>query len=364
VPKPPSRSGRLTEPARILVIDEGSPGHLVQSRGLARELALQTGAALAEYPVRLTLRGVFRPLLRTACGLARRGLPERLLRLAYRLPEAPPPAAEVIVTSGGRGFCYAVSLARRSGAKLVYCGDPAPLPARWCDVVLSPLPLAGHAHVVPTGVPLTEVSPASIVGQGREFREHYVRLGGEPLAALLIGGNSRSHRYVEDDWQTLIDALNRLGEQGWRWLVSTSRRTSPAVERMLRQGLRPDCLVHTVWWHQKPERVVQGYLDAADIVLVTRDSLSMLSEAMAAGKPVLALAPRQVSASALIDGVLAGQLHERRLRQVAITALAGVRFEPADFAPRQSSPLPEYASRVIGLLGRGGQATGMGQPCP
>lgn len=342
----------MTESTSILVIDEGSPGHLVQSRGLARALSAHLGVGWLEYPVRLTLRGILRPLLRAGCALARHGLPDWLLRMAYRLPEDVPPPTRIIVTSGGRGFCYAVSLARRTGAKLVYCGDPAPLPVHWCDAVLSPLPLA-DARVIPTGLPLTEVSPASVAGQGACFRERYVRLGGERLAALLVGGDSRSHRYQGADWQALIDALNHLGAQGWRWLVSTSRRTPVEVERLLQQGLSPNYLVHAVWWHQAPERVIQGFLDAADIVLVTRDSLSMLSEAVAAGKPVLALAPEQVARSHLIDAVLAEQLRQRRLRQVDMASLSDLKFEQADYALQQASPLPTYAARVVELLGLG-----------
>ncbi|WP_374323920.1 ELM1/GtrOC1 family putative glycosyltransferase [Azonexus sp.] len=341
----------MTELRRILVIDEGSPGHLVQSRGLARELAAQSGAALAEYPVRLKLRGVFRPFLRAACGLARRGLPERLLRLAYRLPEAPPPPAEVIVSSGGRGFYYAVSLARRSGAKLIYCGDPAPLPARWCDVVVSPQPLPGHPGALGSGMLLTEISPQRIAGQGDALRQRFAQSGGSLLVALLIGGDSRSHRYTAADWQALVDAVNLLGGQGWRWLVSTSRRTPPAVEARLRAGIRADWLVQAVWWHAAPARVVQPYLDAATLVLVTQDSLSMLSEAVAAGKPALALAPRQVLPSPVIESVLAPAAAAGHLRRVALTELADYRYAAAQFIRQTAGHPAGLASRVLALLG-------------
>lgn len=341
----------MTELRRILVIDEGSPGHLVQSRGLAREMAAQSGAALAEYPVRLSLRGVFRPLLRSACGLARRGLPERLLRLAYRLPESPPPAAEAIVVSGGRGFCYAVSLARRSGAKLIYCGDPAPLPARWCDVVVSPQPLPGHPGALGSGMLLTEISPQRIAGQGDALRQRFAQTGGSLLAALLIGGDSRSHRYTAADWQALIDAVNHLGGQGWRWLLSTSRRTLPAVEARLRAGIRADYLLQAVWWHAEPARVLPAFLDAATLVLVTQDSLSMLSEAVAAGKPALALAPRQVLPSKVIESVLAPATDAGYLRRVTLAELADYRYVAAPFARQAAAHPAALAARVLGLAG-------------
>ena len=338
---------------RILVIDEGSPGHLVQSRGLARALAAECGAELAVYSVRLSLRGVFRPVLRAACALGRRGLPDRLLRLAFRLPDTPPPTAEVIVTSGGRGFFYAVSLARRTGAKLVFCGDPAPLPAAWCDVVLGPQPIADHPGSIGTGMLLTEIGPQEIAGKGAALREAFDKSGGVRLATLLIGGDSRSHRYAEEDWADLAAAVNRLGEQGWRWLLSTSRRTPPAVEARLRRDIRSEHLIHAVWWHAAPERVMAAFLDAADVVMVTRDSLSMLSEAVAAGKPTVALAPRRVLPSHLIDTMLEGASNERRLRRVGMAALATMHFDAGDFSLLTADRRPELARTAAARLGLG-----------
>jgi mitochondrial fission protein ELM1 len=326
----------LTELRRILVIDEGSPGHLVQSRGLARALAAHCRADLVEYRVRLTLRGFLRPLLRLAGLLARRGLPDGLLRLAYRLPAEPPPPAGVVVVSGGRGFHYAVSLARRTGARLVYCGDPAPLPARWCDVVLSPQVVPGHPRSIASGLLLTDIAPGEIADTGARLREAFAQGGGARLAALLIGGDSRSHRYTAADWTLLIEAVNRLGEQGWRWLLTTSRRTPPEVEARLRREIRAEWLVGAVWWHGAPERLLPAFLDAADLVLVTRDSLSMLSEAVAAGKPAIALRPQTVRPAPVIDAALRQAERERSVREVAfgdlVELLCGPEIAPEKFA--------------------------------
>jgi uncharacterized protein len=336
---------------RVLVLDEGSPGHGVQSRGLARVLAGQWDAELAEYPVRLTLRGLFRPLLRTACALAPRGLSDVWLRLAYQLPTEPPPRAQVIVTSGGRGFCYAVSLARRTGARLVYCGDPAPLPAAWCDVVLSPYTIDGHPRSLATGMLLTDIGPQDIAGRGKSLRATFREGTGSHLAALLIGGDSRSHAYGEEDWSALIQGVNALGEQGWRWLLTTSRRTPPEVEARLRREILADCLIQPVWWHTGPERKVPAFLDAADLVLATRDSLSMLSEGVAAGKPVIALAPRRVLPAPPIDRVLDQAEHARRLRQVALADLASLDYRTEAFEPQVTDIRAELARDTGRLLG-------------
>lgn len=164
---------------RILVIDEGSPGHLAQSRGLASAMAELCSGTVTVFSVRLAMRGVFRPWLRALTQMARNGLPECVLRFAYRYEgRSAELQADVIITSGGRGLCFAASLARRLGKPLVYCGDPSPYPAVWCDIILSPLAIAGHPRVILTELLLTEISPEQVAGCGEKWRDAARQSGG------------------------------------------------------------------------------------------------------------------------------------------------------------------------------------------
>jgi mitochondrial fission protein ELM1 len=114
----------------------------------------------------------------------------------------------------------------------------------------------------------------------------------EKLVAILIGGRSRSHQYEETDWLELVRALNELGESGHRFLITTSRRTGASAEEILREGLRKEFLVDAVWWSQKPRKVVKPFLGRCEQVIVTRDSLTMVSEAIDSGRPVWAAVPK------------------------------------------------------------------------
>jgi hypothetical protein len=335
----------------VLVIDEGHAGHLTQSRGLATALASQVGADSRIFSVELTLRGLLRPLLQQATDHARHGLPDWALRLAYKWSgDLGALHADVIVTSGGNGLYFATSLARRLGCPLVFCGDPSPLPARWCDVVLSPVPIPGHTRVIETELLVTEMSPQRIENRGGAYRDACVRMGGNQLAALLVGGDSRSHHYAESDWKALADGINRLGSRGWRWLISTSPRTPPAAEALLRSLVNTRYLVKPVWWHDCPERVILDFLGAAEIVAVTQDSLSMLSEAMAAGKPVLSLVPVDVRHSAFLESVLQAQQSRRRMIRVPIARLGDQEVGADQFVTVKSDLAAEYASRAAQLL--------------
>lgn len=336
---------------RILVIDEGSPGHLSQSRGLAQALAARMDGEVVVHSVRFTLCGFFRPWLKLITRFSRRAVPGWILRLAYDGAEKfDDIQAHIIVTSGGRGLYMATALSRKLGAPLVFCGDPAPLPAAWCDVILSPLPIRDHARVIQTELLVTEMTPGGVAGRGDFYRKACVAAGGERVGVLLVGGDSRSHRYSDEDWAALAAGINRLGTQGWRWLISTSRRTPRAAERLLRERIDPSIVLTAVWWHQRQERVMLDYLGAADALFVTQDSLSMLSEAIAAGKPTFSLVPDETHPSTFIETVIARQEKARRLRRVRIADLQKTTPDPGSFELLQENLLEKYAAQTEHML--------------
>lgn len=113
----------------------------------------------------------------------------------------------------------------------------------------------------------------------------------QPRTAVLIGG-PRSGLDMGDAWiEAFLVRVNALAARdGGSLLVSTSRRTPAAWRRLSRERLRADC-VH--FWNgpNDGENPYQGYLGAADRIVVTPDSVNMLSEACATGKPVFTLLP-------------------------------------------------------------------------
>ncbi|MFZ5756992.1 MAG: ELM1/GtrOC1 family putative glycosyltransferase [Pseudomonadota bacterium] len=335
---------------QILIVDEGHAGHMTQSRGIADALAARLRAEVAVLTAHLTLRGFLRPLLRWLTGRMNRGLPDFLLSLAYRWPRVLPARPDLIVTSGGQGVPLAVSLARRFRVPLVFCGHPDPYPASWFDAVLSPLPMQGHRCAIQTELLLTGMSPARVAGRGDAYRAGLPAAGGTQLGSVLVGGDSRSHRFVTADWEALAAGLNRLGLCGWRWLLTTSRRTPPEAEQLLREQVRPEYLLHAVWWHAKPEKVVLDFLGAADCVFVTQDSLSMVSEAISAGRPVVTLLPAQVISSAFLEQVLSIQEERRRLRRVPVSTLESFRFSIDDFTPVTADLAALHAQQICDSL--------------
>lgn len=104
-----------------------------------------------------------------------------------------------------------------------------------------------------------------------------------PLVAVLIGGSNRVYRLSEARFAAFADQLARLARQGVGVAVTPSRRTGATAERILRERLEG---LPAFIWDGGGENPYFGLLGLADAVVVTADSVSMVSEAAATGKPV------------------------------------------------------------------------------
>jgi hypothetical protein len=101
---------------------------------------------------------------------------------------------------------------------------------------------------------------------------------------VLIGGSNRKHKVTEDAFERLGEQLAGLSrDAGAGLLVTPSRRTGAANEAILHRHLSGQPVQI---WDGRGENPYFGYLGLADYVIVSRDSVSMVSEACATGKPV------------------------------------------------------------------------------
>lgn len=112
-----------------------------------------------------------------------------------------------------------------------------------------------------------------------------------PRTTLLVGGPRRGLDLSDAWFDDCLARVNTLvARDGGTLLVASSRRTPQAWRARLRECLRADCL-HFWNGSSDGENPYQGYLAAADRIIVTPDSVNMLSEACATGNPVLSLLP-------------------------------------------------------------------------
>jgi mitochondrial fission protein ELM1 len=139
------------------------------------------------------------------------------------------------------------------------------------------------SNVLVTKTALHRVTEARLIEAAGQFSRRLSNLP-RPLVAVLVGGANKTQ-------ECSPTAIKRLGELllsavrqcGGSLAVTTSRRTGRENEDVLRECLNAAPLF---FWNGADENPYFGLLALADSIVVTNDSVSMVSEACATGKPV------------------------------------------------------------------------------
>lgn len=261
------------------VITDGAAGNERQALALAaqlgrrvRSLVLQPRAPWSWLAPRLVAGG-------------RLALPARS-REGFQAPWPP-----LAIGCGRSAALFTRMLRSLSGGacRTVQILDPRIDPHAW-DLVIAPRhdALRGGNVLNPVG----SLHPVD----GRwldDAREAFRRLGELPAPRLgvLVGGARRgvamNDAFAHDMRQAIRDRLDR---DGGSVMLVTSRRTPPELARALTADLPPGALI----WRGEDDGAnpFPGVLAWADRLLVTPDSVNMLSEACAVGVPVHTLPVR------------------------------------------------------------------------
>ncbi len=246
----------------VWALTTGEAGKVSQAEGLAETL----GWPFKSIVVRLRRPWSWSPAHRQPLGLLRYGVEKSL----------PQPWPGLLISCGRRSVPVAAAVKRAAGDRTfaVHIQNPrTPLP---CFDLIVPLEHDGLAgpNVVATQAALHRVTPEKLAAAAAEWQGRFGNLN----VAVLLGGRSRSYRFTRETVDKLAGGL--AGPDG-EIAVTASRRTEPGVVDALKARLPP------AWfWDGTGPNPYLGMLALARHIVVTEDSVSMISEAISTGKPV------------------------------------------------------------------------------
>lgn len=235
-------------------------------------------------------RGIENQALGLAEALARRTALQLLPIHVPRTGSAPDPGPlqpEVWIGCG-RAAVRAAAAHRRSwrDALFVYVQKPR-AQIELFDLIVAPR----HDRMRgPTVFPIlgspNRVTADQLQDGAEAFRD---RLNDLPSrrAAVLIGGDSKHHRFTDAACAHVLDRLEQIRAQGAALMITVSRRTPPAMVEQVRARYADQA---DVWLHDGDgPNPYFAFLAAADWIIVTEDSTNMLTEAASTGTPVYRL---------------------------------------------------------------------------
>ena len=156
------------------------------------------------------------------------------------------------------------------------------------DVVVAPKHdgLSGKNLVTIQGA-LHNVTLALLKKEGEKWARILPKDFPRPWVSVLLGGNSNHHVMDLDTMEYYGSELRHLAQRTpMSFFITASRRTPPEAVQAFKTALGDS---HVFLWNGLGENPYYGFLSLGDFILVTNDSVSMLSEAASVGKPMYTL---------------------------------------------------------------------------
>jgi hypothetical protein len=251
------------------VVTDGKSGMEGQCLGLAEALGLEAQI------FRVALREPWRSLA-----------PHLRLGLGNAFQQNPfaPPWPDLLIATGRQSVPASLYIRKMSPCtRCVQIQNPAIHPKNF-GLVIAPIhdDLWG-TNVIQTIGALHRATPERLVVEATALAPRIDHLP-RPRIGVLVGGASGAYRFGPGDARLLTKALR---EQASRLhgslLVTPSRRTGDDNIAILRDGISD---MPGFFWDGTGDNPYFGILSSADVLLVTADSVNMITEACASGHPV------------------------------------------------------------------------------
>lgn len=203
-------------------------------------------------------------------------------------PLLQPPWPDLVISSGVRNEPVCRWIREQSGGKTryVHVGRPwAPLDTFDLVITTPQYRVPSHANVLNNVLTLHGVTAGRLEDARREWESAFADLP-RPRFAVIVGGNSGPFTLGPRAGARLGRQASQLAAaQGGSLLVTTSARTGEAATGALASSINAPNYFYR-WQRDDPANPYMGMLAWADRLIVTGDSIAMLSEACATGKPV------------------------------------------------------------------------------
>lgn len=226
----------MTEVA--ILFDKGKTGTLNQCIAVAKAMGCKYKIFAAQGPVRLM------PFITIDPGMER-----------HR-----------ILIAGGRIATYAAAkIKKKTGCKVIAVMNPRMNLSKF-DLIIAPKHDNIHGdNVVHTIGSLSPFDAQDLVKNREKHDDRWI--------AVFLGGPTR-HFSMSDTWiRKLIDDISKIQKYG-RVMITASRRTHANVLQAIESAF-PDIYL---WNFQDTENPYKKMLASADIIIITQDSISMISE--------------------------------------------------------------------------------------
>ncbi len=208
---------------------------------------------------------------------------------------------DLVISAGSSLAAINQAVAFENNAKSIAIMKPGILPPSRFSMVIMPKHDNAKAlrNIVSVAGSLNTVTDETMKQDFQKLIKKYRELESQDKTnnvkvGFLVGGDSKNYELSTQIIGTVCDGIEKfLKENNGFLFLTTSRRTPKAVEEILKSRFKnnPNVKLFVVASENNPEGCVGGIFYACDILIVSGESVSMVSEAASSGKVVLVFEP-------------------------------------------------------------------------
>ncbi|MBI4435923.1 MAG: mitochondrial fission ELM1 family protein [Candidatus Omnitrophica bacterium] len=289
----------------VAILNDGKAGHLNQSLGVASSLqhVLQEKGlhVVHEEPIGIRYKNKWRRMFLAALSLqANRSCQGCLKCVRFALTKDSYEKVirshhDFVISTGSSVAPLNRILSYDHPARSIVVMDPVFPPASSFDLAVIP-----HHDKPPLSSQIVATRGAPHALTEEKIRQEASRLAqriGGPLTrclGLLIGGSTEEFPFRQEEFTLMIETVTQEAKKrNLELLVSSSRRTSKEIEEMLEKSWKndPHCKLLVLANRMNFDGVVPGILGLSNVVIVTGESISMVSEAASAADRLIVFLP-------------------------------------------------------------------------
>jgi len=358
---------KYTTQKSILILSDGKAGHLRQSQAAAeiiRGSLQERGVAVSINIEEARFKNRFFQSALVVCGLlsGRYNCQGCVSCLRHSLTDDSYRSLisrkyDYIISAGSSVAALNILLARENQARSIAIMKPGLAGVKKFDLVIVP----AHDRLKPRGnVAVTDGSLNLINGEYLENQSRLLlgscdirlrRLG--PCIGLLIGGDTKDVRFSQELMRQVIGQVKSIAARlEADILVTTSRRTSPEIERLVKSEFErePACRLLIIANEKNIAYAVGGILGLSSIVVVSGESVSMVSEAASSGRYCVVFNPPGLPEKHLrfLDHLQKkGYVYKTQAEELGDTVAQLWRTKPKAFTLQDASKIKEA---LLGIL--------------
>lgn len=222
--------------------------------------------------------------------------------------------AEFVVSCGSSLAPVNIFMSKELNAKNVVVMDPAIWPAsNKFNFIIAPEhdKIKTGVNVITTTLAPNLIDMKELESAGEKLKKK-IKLESNNVVGLLIGGDNPEFELSDNLLKkTLADVLKICESSDADLLVTTSRRTNKSQETIIKPVLQsnPRCKLLVIANENNPKETLAGILSLSNVIVVSGESISMVSEAVSSGKKTVVF---------MLDKKRGGMTkHERALMSLA-----------------------------------------------